>query len=208
MTAVRKADQVAELLRARIAAGELRPGMLAPSGPELAKELGFALLTCRAGLHMLLATGELTRVSRSGRYRVPGDWPSGDGELARALAARRHEAGLTQLELADAIGMSVTTVGHAETGRLWQSRRFWELVDGALNAGGDLVARYVAWRAGSTTGTTTPETELPKRLGEFPAAPAKPDVPGGVVITLPCDPVLVTVVWGDGSTATVRPGPA
>ena len=36
------------------------------------------------------------------------------------------------------LGVSVTTVGHAETGRLWQARGFWErayeglLADGAL----------------------------------------------------------------------------
>jgi hypothetical protein len=34
--------------------------MLAPSSPELVKELGFALMTGRAGLQMLLATAELT----------------------------------------------------------------------------------------------------------------------------------------------------
>jgi len=208
MTVTRKADEVAGLLRARIQAGELRPGMLAPSGPELKKETGFALLTCRRGLHLLLDTGELTRVSRSGRYRIPGDWPPGDGELSRALAARRRSAGLTQLELADAIGMSVTAVGHAETGRLWQSAAFWERVDGALDAGGDLVSRYVAWRSAAPAGTTTPEAESGTVCADIPAAQVEPDVPGGVVITLPGDPVPVTVVWGDGSVTIVRPAPA
>jgi hypothetical protein len=37
--------------------------------------------------------------------------------------------GLTQPQLAAVTGMSVTSIGHAETGRLWQSRRFWELGD-------------------------------------------------------------------------------
>jgi hypothetical protein len=199
VTAVRKSDQVAELLRARIAAGELRPGMLAPSGPELAKELGFAVMTCRAGMQMLLAAGELTRVSRSARYRVPGDWPSGDGELSRALAARRYEADLTQRELGDRIGMSVTAVGHAETGRLWQSRAFWEKVDGALNTGGDLVARFEAWRSDSRPVTTT---------GASAGGADSGGTPRGVVITLPCGPVPVTVVWADGSATTIKPGHA
>lgn len=53
MTAVRKPDQVAELVRARIRAGEFRPGMLAPSGPELAKELGLAAMTAAGTLTKL-----------------------------------------------------------------------------------------------------------------------------------------------------------
>jgi DNA-binding XRE family transcriptional regulator len=39
--------------------------------------------------------------------------------LSGALAARRHAAGLTQSGLAALAGCSVTTIGHAETGRLW-----------------------------------------------------------------------------------------
>ena len=36
-----------------------------------------------------------------------------------------------------AVGVSVTLIGHAETGRLWQSRRFWERVDAARASYGD-----------------------------------------------------------------------
>ena len=49
--------------------------------------------------------------------------------LSRTLAARRRAEGLTQPELADVLGVSVTTVGHAETGRMWQSRDFWWRAD-------------------------------------------------------------------------------
>jgi DNA-binding GntR family transcriptional regulator len=52
-TFVRKSDQVAALIRARIADGSLRAGMYAPSGAELAKETGFAIVTCRRGLQRL-----------------------------------------------------------------------------------------------------------------------------------------------------------
>ena len=38
-------------------------------------------------------------------------------------------------------------IGHAETGRVWQSRRFWELADKELNAGGELLALHDAYRA-------------------------------------------------------------
>ena len=208
MTA-RKSDQVVELIRARIADGSLRPGMLAPSSPELAKELGFAVLTCRKALQLLFAEGELTRMSRSGRYRVVGDAPPGNGqELAEALAARRRAAGLTQPELARAVGMSVTTVGHAETGRLWQSRRFWEKAALALDDDGALLALFDAWRTGSPPGPATGEPVMPTAAvaPDVPAAPAEPDASSGVVITLPCDPIAVTVVWADGSVTTVRPG--
>jgi len=49
---------------------------------------------------------------------VPGQ------RLSRELAARRRAGGLTQPELAKVPGVSVTTIGHAETGRLWQARGF------------------------------------------------------------------------------------
>ena len=78
----------------------------------------------------------------------------------RALACAaewRYAAGLTQPDLASEIGMSVTTVGHAETGRLWQSRRFWQRVDLALKAGGALLARYDAWRPASPPASTAGE---------------------------------------------------
>ena len=53
--------------------------------------------------------------------------------------------------------MSVTTVGHAETGRLWQSRWFCRRDNLALRADGALLVRYDAWRAGSPPGATTGE---------------------------------------------------
>ena len=235
---VRKRDQVAGLIRARIADGSLRPGMLAPSGVELAKELGFAPMTCKAALRILLDEGALTRVSRTARPRVAGDGPGGDGAelavgLAQAMAALRHAAGVTQLELAAALGMSVTAVCHAETGRLWHGRRFWEKTDVALGAGGGLLDRYDAWQealaleaaaellarcdasqaapaADGDKGSGTPiighgrDAAVPDVL----ATPVEPGVPDSVVITLPCDPMSVTVRWADGSVTTVQPGPS
>ena len=200
-TFVRKSDQVADMIRARIADGSLRPGMFVPSGAELAKETGFAVVTCRRGLLRLLREGVLMKMARSTRYRVAGAPMPTDGlELSHALAERRRSAGLTQPDLAREVGMSVTAIGHAETGRLWQSRRFWQSVDLALRADGALVGRYDAWRAGSLPGSTAGEpvmTATPVQLGA-----------DGVVIALACDPVPVTVRWGDGSVTTVQPGPA
>jgi hypothetical protein len=97
--------------------------------------------------------------------RVPaqGGAPAAEADaprqrLSRGLAARRRAAGLTQPELAALIGVSVTSIGHAETGRVWQSRAFWERADGVLLTNGALLQLYDEHQAGvhapvpSTTG--------------------------------------------------------
>jgi DNA-binding GntR family transcriptional regulator len=81
--------------------------MYVPSGAELAKETGFANLTCRKGLQQLLREGVLMQMARSTRYRVAGAPPVDGLELSHALAERRHAAGLTQPEPAREIGRSV-----------------------------------------------------------------------------------------------------
>ena len=193
-----KSDQVAGMIRARIADGSLRAGMYAPSGAELAKETGFANVTCRRGLRLLLRQGVLMQMARSTRYRVAGAPPADGLELSHALARWRSAAGFTQRELASAVGRSVTTVGHAETGRLWQSRGFWQRADLALGADGALLARYDAWRPGSPPGPTAGEPVMTSAPVQFGAA--------AVVITLSCSPVPVSVRWGDGSVTTMQPG--
>jgi hypothetical protein len=216
--AVRKRDQVTALLRARIADGTLKPGQLVPAATELAKETGFAVRTCQAGVAALLDEGALTRVSATSRPRVAGGWPAGGWQdlgvgLARSLAGRRREAGVTQEQLAAVIGVSVTTVGHAETGRLWQGRPFWENADAALGAGGILPAQYDEWRAAAASEALAAlELAAPEPVSEqgdaaSAAQGAAPDAPDGIVITLPCDPMRVTVRWGDGSVTTVQPSP-
>ena len=71
--------------------------------------------------------------------------------LSGSLAQHRRAAGLTQPQLAALAGVSVTTIGHAETGRLWQSRDFWELADKELNADGELLTRHDAYRVATAT---------------------------------------------------------
>lgn len=194
----RKSDQVADLIRARIADGSLRAGMYVPSSRELAKETGFAVVTCRSGLLRLFREGALMQMARNTRYRVAGAPPADGLELSHALAERRHSAGITQPELAREVGVSVTTVGHAETGRLWQSRRFWQRADLALSADGALLARYDKWRAGSPPGSTSGEPVMTTTPVQFDE--------DRVVITLACSPAPITVRWGDGSVTTVQPG--
>ena len=216
MTApVKKRDQAAALVRARIADGTLKPGMTAPSGEQLARETGFAVMTCRAALRILLDEGALTRVSQTGRGRVADADAPGDGrdvELARELAARRGDAGLTQQELADKLGVSLTTVGHAETGRAVAvparsgTRRTWRWTPTARCWPGTTPGRSALRSARGRAAAVPVMRAIADPVGA-PAVPAPPDLPDGMVITLPCDPMPVTVRWGDGSVTTAQPGP-
>jgi len=156
-------EQAAAIVRDRIEAGALLPGRPAPSGAELARLTGFALLTCRRALRALVRDGTLAPgPSPNARYRVAaGRTPNPADALSAALAARRHAAGLTQLELAALTGRSVTTVGHAETGRLWQGRQFWENADRALNARGELLRAHDTYRA-AIAPEPVPEADIPE----------------------------------------------
>jgi hypothetical protein len=147
-----KHELAAAMVRDRIGDGTLRPGRPAPSGAELARITGFALLTCRRALRALVTDGTLVPgTSPNSRCRVAtGRTPDPADALSAALAARRHAVGLTQRGLAALVGRSVTTVGHAETGRLWQSRQFWENADKVLSARGELLRAHDAYRAAVT----------------------------------------------------------
>ena len=186
--------RVAAVIRRQIADGTLRPGQPAPSGAELSRAFGFSTLTCRKALRALIAEGLLVPgPSRNARPRVADpqapdlerDLADAARSLSAGLAARRHAAGLTQAELAALAGVSVTTVGHAETGRTWQSRRFWERADTALRAAGDLLRLHDAYRAASSphqSQRSTPDsverTLSPTRRAHAPATlPAPPAHP-------------------------------
>ena len=153
--------RAAELVRARIADGTLRPGESAPSGAALARMTGYSSLTCRRALRELVRDGTLALgPSANARPRVPGPGASGARQaleeavraLSAGLASRRRALGLTQPELAYLVGYSATTVGHAETGRLWQGRDFWENADKVLAADGELVYLHDVWRASAVPG--------------------------------------------------------
>ncbi len=157
--------RVAAQVRGQIADGTLRPGEPVPSGAALSRITGFSTLTCRKALRLLIADGVLVPgPSRNARPRVaaPGETPAKRSlteaarTLSAALAARRRAAGLTQPQLAARADVSVTTVGHAETGRLWQSRLFWTRADDALRAGGDLLRLHDAYRAAAASPRQSP----------------------------------------------------
>jgi hypothetical protein len=191
-----KYGQAAALVRAQVTDGTLKPGQPAPSGAQLARLTGFSALTCRKALQTLIREGILMPGPTPGaRPRVaapPGARPGRAArELSRALAALRHASGLTQPALSALTGYSITTIGHAETGRLWQSPAFWEKTDLALAAGGELTRLHDAYRAeaarpADATGAAAP---LP------PAADADP-------------PALthLTLHWSDGTATTAYPG--
>jgi hypothetical protein len=190
-----KYKQVAERIRAQIADGMLMPGEPAPSGAALARVTGYSTLTCRKALRILISDGVLVAGPSPGaRPRVPALAPThGERTLAAAralsgaLAARRRAAGMTQPQLAEIVGLSVTAIGHAETGRLWQSRRFWEHVDKGVSAGGELLVLHDAYRAAPTGGPAT-ELDPPSMAGAVEAPPT---------------PVSIMIVWSDGAITGV-----
>lgn len=187
--------QAAEIIRAQVADGTLKPGQPAPSGAQLARLTGFSTLTCRKGLRTLLADGTLTPGPTPGaRPRVAGPPRASPGnaarELSRALASSRRANGLTQPALSALTGYSVTTIGHAETGRLWQSPEFWAKTDLALGAGGALTRLHDAYRA---------EAVGPDAPGQPGAAPPGADA-GPPALT------HLTLHWSDGTATTAYPG--
>jgi transcriptional regulator with XRE-family HTH domain len=186
-----KYARVAAAIRRQVADGTLRPGQPAPSGAALSRVTGYSTLTCRRALRLLIADGVLSPgPSRNARPRVAGPpQPPAERDLAAAarglatgLAARRRANGLTQPELAGRAGVSVTTVGHAETGRLWQSREFWERADAALGAAGDLLRLHDAYReAGASGAAETPAASgtaaSSRTAGAAVTGQARPRVP-------------------------------
>ena len=199
--------RVAEAIRDQIRHGHMKPGELAPSGAALARVTGFSALTCRRALELLVAEGTLRPgPSRNARPRVPDADPAAldladrAAALSGALAERRRAAGCTQAELAEIAGYSETTVGHAETGRLWQSRTFWESADKILDACGELLLLHDAY----DDARNRPAASVPPG----PTADADTDT-GAVAPPAPAPaPVSVTITWPDGTTTTVRQPPA
>ena len=189
---VPKYVHAAAIVREQVTDGTLAPGQAAPSGAELARLTGFCTLTCRKALRTLVTEGTLTPgPTPAARLRVaapPGASP-GDAArtLSRALAAARRASGLTQPALATLTGYSVTTIGHAETGRLWQSRQFWEKTDLALTAGGQLTRLYDAYLAEAAG----PAPEAP------PPGPPPPAEPPALT--------HLTLHWSDGTATTASP---
>lgn len=201
-------DAVTRLVRDKIADGTLKPGAPVPSGAALAREAGCHPLTCRAALGALLADGTLVRgPSKGARLRVappPGGTPAAGAEalrqrLSRALAARRRAARLTQPQLAKLLGVSVTSVGHAETGRVWQSRRFWQQADGVLLAEGALLRLHEEYQAAVAGGAMAAAPGPGRHAG------ASAQRGGGSGCSCGRCTVSVTVRFCDGRTVMMRP---
>ena len=193
--------QVAASVRAQIEDGTLKPGSPAPSGAALARATGYSVLTCRKALVLLIMEGILRPgPSPNARARVAGTDPAGPDLAARAaalsgaLADRRRAAGYTQLELAEITGYAVTTIGHAETGRLWQSRTFWGTADKTLNAGGELLRLHDDYSAALARPAIPATADTTAGTDKAPA-PATAPQPA---------PVTVTITWPDGTATTVQ----
>lgn len=149
--------EAAEAVRDLVRSGKLRPGDLTPTATELSVMTGVSAQTCRKAVLMMARKGELVPApSPAGRPRVPGGDCPGPAELALsgALIGARKALRLSQAQLAEAAGLSVTAVHHAETGRFReQSARAWALLDRATLSGGRLVRMHAAWQAGLPAGS-------------------------------------------------------
>jgi hypothetical protein len=112
---------------------------------------------------------------------------------------------LTQPQLAEIVGVSVTTVGHAETGRLWQSRHFWEKADKGLNANGSLLALHDSFRIEATRKPNSHRDMEEQVLGK-----EQPAIQGPATgINADHDQVAcVTITWANGEVTTVYPPPS
>ena len=198
-------QRVAAIVREQLAGGVLAPGAPAPSAAALARLTGYSGVTCRRALRALVADGALVPGASPGaRLRVPGYAEESRDAAARALSAclavRRIAAGLTQPQLAELVGMSVTTVGHAETRRLWQSRVFWELADQVLHAGGELLRLHDAFRAAQAQ-------PGPAGAGDTPSETGHAESQVAVTVNVPGPVTCIAVTWADGAVTTVYPPP-
>jgi hypothetical protein len=151
-----------------------------------------------AGRYVLFEDGALIPgTSRNVRPRVPSLASARQRTRAEAarvlssvLADRRRAADLTQQpQLAEITGMSMTTIGHAKTGRLWQSHRIWERVDKGLNAEGELLRLHDAYLAAEAL--------------RDPAVIA--DEACETTATALASVMRITISWANGDLTTVYP---
>lgn len=199
-----KFQRVAAIVRKQVTDGILAPGALAPSGAALARLTGYSVSTCRNALRALIADGILVPgLSPNARPRVPA--ANYDGQtlaeakraMSTALATRRRAAGLTQPQLARLLGVSVTMIGHAETGRTWQSRPFWELADKTLDADGELLRLHDNCRAAEVPDAAQAEDTSP---GSGPV-----EFPVAITVAVPEQVKCITITWVGGEVTTVYP---
>lgn len=209
-------QRAAQLVRTSIADGKLIPGEPAPSAAELSRATGYAAATCQKALRSLVAEGVLIYgISHNSRFRVAG--PPSRQALANAaralsdeLVTRRRAAGLRQPDLAELIGHSVTSVGHAETGRLWQSHHWWELVDKALDADGELLRLHDEYRAAEALpkpDNPTPEHDVSVSPEPDPARQPESDSTAETVIITTSSRHMVrciAITWRDGEVTIIR----
>jgi DNA-binding transcriptional MocR family regulator len=185
---------IAAMIRGQIADGTLEPGGFAPSIRELRRITGHDKSTCQKAVRELVIQGELVRWPyRTSRPTVPGTTVDSKAitnaqALSKGLRTRRGESGLTQEDLAELIGFSVTAIGHAETCRLWQAKDFWEKVDDVLEAQGALLALYDRYKSNPGAPAVAPAVMDKDSLGHSKIAEALRDAVKVVDEILPWQP--------------------
>ncbi len=116
-----KAPQIAEMLRADIAAGRFPPGSDLPSQRELVASFGAARPTVTRALHLLAEAGHVYLPGRGHSARVvdPDAAVRQSAQCSTVVAeltALRRRSGYSQRELAALSGLSQSQVCELETG--------------------------------------------------------------------------------------------
>lgn len=105
-------DEIADALRARIAAGELVPGALVPSVREVADEYGCARMTAQSALQILAGEGVITTRHRRGSIVAVRE-PSVSGPLERLGRSVRGAGLFRPSEVPEMLAARLET-GHPE----------------------------------------------------------------------------------------------
>ncbi|WP_051222505.1 FadR/GntR family transcriptional regulator [Agrococcus lahaulensis] len=158
-----KSDRVRAVLEAQILSGELPPGTLLPTEPELSAALGVSRTVLRDAVRALVARGLLT--VRQGRGTMVTE-PS-DGALADAMVALLSRSPVTVADVMDARiaieTMLVRLAATAGTEEDWDAlaRHERALLD-AIEAGDELAAHraHAAFHAGILHATHQPALAL------------------------------------------------
>ncbi|WP_412102733.1 helix-turn-helix domain-containing protein [Plantactinospora sp. KLBMP9567] len=127
-------------------------------------------------------------------------------DLGGCLSKRRRAIDFKQVELADRVGYSRSTVAGAETGYGRAHRGFWEACDRELSAGGELLAEFLRVDALARAYNAQTNRERQRRRNERfrddiqQTTPAAEPMSGVSV----CDCPLTVVRWTGCETRALR----
>jgi len=116
----------------------------------------------------------------------------GDAENCRDLIRRSDTMSDVSPEVRDTPHKTWPTGRHDETGRLWQSRLFWEKADAVLDAHGELLKLLHDVRRTAT---------VPSQVADADAGEPPFKKPHASSATVAC----IVIVWSDGTLTPIVP---